>query len=104
MHKTGQSGGFLGRLLGPLLKPELPLMINVLTPLAKSALIPLGLTAPASALATDAAVHKNMFGSGRYPSDLALYPSDLDSRNTILIISNEEINNIRKIIKSIEDK
>ena len=97
MHKIGQSGGFLGRLLGPLLKPELPLMINVLTPLAKSALIPLGLTAPASASATDAAVHKNMFGSGRYPSDL-------DSCNTILIISNEEINNFMKIIKSIEDK
>ena len=39
-----QSGGFLGRLLGPLLKTGLPLMKNVIKPLA-SVLIPLGLTA-----------------------------------------------------------
>ena len=58
MHKIGQSGGFLGRLLGPLLKTGLPLMKNVLKPLAKSILIPLGLTAAA---ATDAAIHKKMF-------------------------------------------
>ena len=56
MHKVGQSGGFLGRLLGPLLKAGLPLIGNVLKPLAKSVLIPLGLTAPA--LTTDAAIHK----------------------------------------------
>ena len=56
MHKIGQSGGFLGRLLGPLLKTGLPLMKNVLKPLAKSVLIPLGLTAPA--YATDATIHK----------------------------------------------
>ena len=37
-----QSGGFLGRLLGPLLKAELPLMKSVIQPLAKSVLIPLG--------------------------------------------------------------
>ena len=30
LHKIGQSGGFLGRLLGPLLETELPLMINYL--------------------------------------------------------------------------
>ena len=42
-----QSGGFLGKLLGPLLKTELPLMKSVITPLAKSVLIPLGLTAAA---------------------------------------------------------
>ena len=30
LHKTGQSGGFLGRLLGPLLKTGLPLMKNIL--------------------------------------------------------------------------
>ena len=35
MHKVGQSGGFLGRLLGPLLKSGLPLIGNVLKPLAK---------------------------------------------------------------------
>ena len=56
LHKIGQSGEFLGRLLGPLLKTGLPLMKNVLKPLAKSVLIPLGLTASVSA--TDAAIHK----------------------------------------------
>ena len=59
MHKIGQSGGFLGRLLGPLLKIELYSIGNVLKPLAKSVLIPLGLTAAASA--TDAAIHNKMF-------------------------------------------
>ena len=44
-----QSGGFLGRLLGPLLKTGLPLIKNVIKPLAKSVLISLGLTAAASA-------------------------------------------------------
>ena len=44
-----QSGGFLGKLLGPLLKTRLPLMKNVIRPLVKIALIPLGLTAAASA-------------------------------------------------------
>ena len=44
-----QSGRFLGRLLGPLLKTGLPLMKNVIKPLAKSVLIPLRLTAAASA-------------------------------------------------------
>ena len=43
------SGGFLGRLLGPLLKTGLPLIKNVIKPLAKSFLIPLALTAAASA-------------------------------------------------------
>ena len=42
-HKIGQSG-FLGRLLGPLLKTGLSLTGNTLEPLAKSVLIPLGLT------------------------------------------------------------
>ena len=55
MHKIGQSGGFLGRRLGSLLKSELLWIGNVLKPLAKSVLIPLGLTA---ASATDAAIHK----------------------------------------------
>ena len=39
--KIGQSGGFLVRLLGPLLKTGLPLIENVLKPVLKSALIPL---------------------------------------------------------------
>ena len=47
-----QSAGFLGRFLGPLLKTGLPLMKNVIKPLAKSVLIPLGLTAEASAADT----------------------------------------------------
>ena len=51
-----QSGGFLGRRLGPLLKRGLPIMKNVLKPLAKSVLISLGLIAAASA--TDAGMHK----------------------------------------------
>ena len=55
LHKIGQSGGFLGRPLGPLLKTGSPLIGTVLKPIAKSVLIPLGLTAAASA--TDAAIH-----------------------------------------------
>ena len=63
LYKIGQSGGFLRRPLRPLLKIGLPLIGNVLKPLAKSVLIPLGLTAAASA--TDAAIlKKKMFGSG----------------------------------------
>ena len=49
LSKMIQSGGFLCRLLGPLLKTGLPLIKNVIKPLAKGALIPLGLTAAASA-------------------------------------------------------
>ena len=56
LHKIEQSVGFLGRLLGPLLKTGLPLMKNELKQLAKSVLIPLGLTTAASA--TDAVIHK----------------------------------------------
>ena len=54
--KMIQSGGFLSRLLGPLLKIGLPLIRNVIKPLAKSVLIPLGLTVAASA--ADAGIHK----------------------------------------------
>ena len=36
LHKIGQLGGFLRRILGPLLKTELPLIGNVLNPPAKS--------------------------------------------------------------------
>ena len=81
-----QSGGFLGRLLGPLLKTGLPLIKNVIKPLAKSVLIPLGLTAAASA--ADAGIHKKILGSGNM---------------TTLIISNDEIEDIIKIVKSLED-
>ena len=44
LSKMIQSGGFLGRLLGPLLKTRLPLIKKVVEPLCKSVLIPLGLT------------------------------------------------------------
>ena len=56
INKIIQSGGFLGRLLGPLLKTILPLIKNVIKPLAKSVLIYLGLNAAASA--ADAGIHK----------------------------------------------
>ena len=82
--KIRQSGEFLGRLLGPLLKTGLPLMKNVLKALAKIVLTPLGLTRAASA--TDAAIHKKMFRSSA----------------AILIIFNEEMNVIVKIVRSFE--
>ena len=56
ISKINQSGEFLGKLLGPLLKTELPLIKNVIKPLVKSVLIPLGLTAAASA--ADAGIQK----------------------------------------------
>ena len=65
--KMIQSGGFLGILLGPLLKTGLPLMKNVIKPLAKSILIPLGLTTAASA--ADTGIHKKTLGSGKHPSE-----------------------------------
>ena len=57
LHKIGKSGEFY------LLKTGLPLMKNVLKPLAINVLIPLGLAAAASA--TDTAIQKKIFGSGR---------------------------------------
>ena len=80
-----QSWRFLGRLLGLLLKTRLHLMKSVIKPLAKNVLIPLGLTATASA--TDVGIHKKILGSG----------------TTTLIISNYEMENIIKIIKSLKD-
>ena len=80
-----QSGGFFARLLGPLLKTGLPLLKIVIKALAKCVLIPLGLTAAASD--TDARIHKKILGSG----------------TTTLIISNDEMEDIMKIVKSLED-
>ena len=88
LSKMIQSVGFLGRLLGPLLKTGLPLMKSVIKPLAKSVLIPLGLTAAASA--AYAGIHKKILGSGH-------------NNNTALIISNDEMDDILKIVKSLED-
>ena len=80
------SGGFLGKLLGPLLKTGLPLIKNVISPLAKSVLIPLGLTAAASA--ADAEINKKILGSGSH---------------TTLVISNKDMEDLIKIVKSLED-
>ena len=85
LHKIVRWGGRLGRLLGLLLKIGLSLIGDVLKPLPKNVLIPLGSRAAASA--TDAAIHEKMFGSGA----------------TTLIISIEEMNHIMKIVKSLEE-
>ena len=50
LHKMGQSGEIFGRFQRPLRKINFPLMKNVLKTLAKSVLIPLGLSAAASAI------------------------------------------------------
>ena len=64
LSKMIQSGGFLGKLLGPLLKTGLPLIKNVITPLAKSVLILLGLTAAGSA--ANAEIHKKNIRIRKY--------------------------------------
>ena len=79
-----QSVGFLGRLLGLLSKTGLTLMKNVIKPLGKIVLIPLGLTAAAST--ADAGIHKKILRSG----------------TITLIISNDEKEDI-KIFKHLED-
>ena len=86
LSKMIQSGGFLSRLLGPLLRTGLPLMKIVIQTLAKNVLIPLGLAAAASA--ADSGIHKKILGSGH---------------NTTLIISNDEMKNFLEIVKSLED-
>ena len=87
ISKIIQSGGFLGRLLGPLLKKGSPLVKSVIKLLAKSVLIPLGSAAAASA--ADAGIHKKILGSG--------------NNNTTLIISNYEMKDIIKIVKSLQE-
>ena len=79
--KIIQSGGFLGSLLSKLAGP----LMKVAVPLAKNILAPLGITAAASAI--DAGIQKKIHGSG----------------TTTLIISNEEMNDIMKIVQSLED-
>ena len=74
--KIIQSGGFLGSLLSKLAGP----LIKIAVPLAKNVLAPLGITAAASAI--DAGIQKKIHGSG----------------TTTLIISNEEMNDIMKIV------
>ena len=81
LSKMIQSGGFLGNLLGKLAGP----LMKVATPLAKNVLAPLGLSAAMSAI--EGSIKKKMLGSG----------------TTTLIISNDEIDDILKIVKSLED-
>ena len=85
LPKMIQLRGILSRLIRPLLKTGLRLIKNILKPLAKSVLIPSGLTAAASA--TDVVIQKNRFGSGM----------------TTLIISKEKMNDIIKMVKSLEE-
>ena len=81
LSKMIQSGGFLGNLLGKLAGP----LMKVPMPLAKNVLAPLGLSAAMSAI--DGSIKKKMLGSG----------------TTTLIISNDEMDDILKIVKSLEN-
>ena len=81
LSKMIQSGGFLGNLLGKLAGP----LMKVAMPLAKNVLVPLGLSAAMSAI--DGSIKKKMFGSGA----------------TSLIISNDEMDDILQIVKSLEN-
>ena len=85
LSKMIQSGGFVGRLLGPSLKTGLLLIKNVIKPLAKSVLILLRLTAAASA--ADAGIHKKILGSGNHHSS-----------STRLIISIDETEDIIELV------
>ena len=81
LSKMIQSGGFLGNLLGKLAGP----LMKAAMPLAKTVLAPLGLSAAVSAI--DGSIKKKMLGSGA----------------TILIILNDEMDDILKIVKSLEN-
>ena len=76
LSKMMQSGGFLGNLLSKLAGP----LMKVAMALAKNVLAPLGLTAAMSAI--DGSIKKKMLGSG----------------TTTLIIANDEVNDIIKIV------
>ena len=80
---TSQRGGFLES-IRPLMTAGLPLMKNVLPPLAKKVFILLLLTA---ASATDAAIQKKIHGSG----------------TIALIIANKEMEDIMDIVTSLEE-
>ena len=80
ISKIIQSGGLSGKLLGPLLKNGLPLLKSVIKPLGL-----LGLTAASSAI--DAGVQKKVCDSG----------------TTTLVISNKEMNDIKKIVQASEN-
>ena len=65
-------------------------------PLGKSALIPLGLIAAASA--ADSLIHETISRSGHRSSSSASH-----NDNTILMISNDEMKNIIETVKFLED-
>ena len=90
-----QSGGFLGSLLGKLVGP----LMKVAMPLAKNVLAPLGLTAAMSAI--DGSIQKKMLGSGSEAKRSRANESE--RANTILIISNDDLNDIMQIIQALED-
>ena len=77
ISKIIQSRAFLGKLLGPLLKTGLPLIKNAIKPLAKSVIIPLGLTAAASA--ADAGTQTN-----KQKKNLVLEQQSLEDSNILL--------------------
>ena len=81
VSKIIQSGGFLGSLWSKLANP----LMKVAVTLAKNILAPLGITA--ATLAIDAGIKKKIHGSG----------------TTTLIISNEESNDIMKIVQALEE-
>ena len=83
MCKIVQLVEFSIRLLGPLLKIGVAFIGNALKPLAKRVLVLIRSTAAASA--TDVAIQKKNFWSG----------------TTTLIISKEETDYIKEIIKSL---
>ena len=85
LSKMIQLGGFFGRLLALLSKTGLPWTKNVVKPLAKSFLISLELTAAVS------------------PADARIHKKVLDSQTTTLIASNDEMKDIMKIVKSLDD-
>ena len=85
LSKMIQSGGFLGRLLGSLLRTGLPLTKNVIKPLPKSVLVPLGLTMT-DQLQMQEYIEK-ILGS---------------DHNTTLVVSNNKMQDILKIVKSLE--
>ena len=87
LSKMIQSGGFLGNLLGKLAGP----LMKVAMPLAKNVLVPLGISAAMSAI--DGSIKKKMFGSG----------ATKGAGTTTLIISNDEMDDILKIVKSLEN-
>ena len=69
----------------------------MIKPIAKSVLIPLGLTAAASE--ADAGIHRKTLGSGHNKNN----NNNNNNNNNTLIISNDEIEDIINIVKSLED-